>query len=45
MIKIPKEDVIIQVILKLVEEGIKKLIDKFKKRGDKKNENSKFNTQ
>ena len=36
MIKIPKDEVIIQVILKLVEEGIKKLINKFRKGGKKK---------
>ena len=36
MIKIPKDAVIIQVILKLVEEAIKKLIDKFRKGGKKK---------
>ena len=36
MIKIPKDEVIIQVILKLLEEGYKKLIEKFRKGGKNK---------
>ena len=36
MIKIPKEDVLLQVILRLIEEGIRKLIFKFRKGGKKK---------
>ena len=36
MIKIPKDEIIIQVILKMVEEGIKKIIDLFRKRRKKK---------
>ena len=36
MVKIPKDEIIIQVILKMVEEGIKKIIDLFRKGGGKK---------
>ena len=36
MRKIPKDEVIIALILRLIEEGIKKLINKFKNGGKKK---------